>query len=98
MGILHPGFPNESGCRQGDLISIDLFLLCVEILGIMIRENRLINEININDKEQKISQFADYTQMMSEGDAVSFEQSICTTDKFGTKSGLAMNSGKTEAI
>ena len=64
----------------------------------MIRENRLINEININDKEQKISQFADYTQMMSEGDAVSFEQSICTTDKFGTKSGLAMNSGKTEAI
>ena len=70
----------------------------MEILGIMIRENRLIKGININDEEQKIARFADHTQMMSEGDAISVEQSICTRDKFGRKSGLAMNSGKTGAI
>jgi len=36
--------------------------------------------------------------MMSEGDAISFEQSISAIDKFGRKSSLAMNSGKTQAI
>ena len=36
--------------------------------------------------------------MMSEGDAISFEQSISTVDNFGRKSGLVMNSGKTQAI
>ena len=58
-----------------------MFLLRVEILGIMIRENRLIKGININDEEHKVAQFADDTQMMSEGDAISFEQSINTVDK-----------------
>ena len=36
--------------------------------------------------------------MMSEGDAISFEQSVSAIDKFGRKSSLAMNSGKTQAI
>ena len=60
-----------------------MFLLRAEILGIMIRESRLIKGININDEEHKIAQFADDTQMMSGGDAISFEQSINTVDKFG---------------
>ena len=54
----------------------------------MIRENRLIKGININDEEHKIA------QMIPEGDAISFEQSISTVDNFGRKSGLAMISGK----
>ena len=64
----------------------------------MIRENRLIKGININDEEHKIAQFADDTQTVSECDAISFELSIGTVDKFGRKSSLAMNSGKTQAI
>ena len=36
--------------------------------------------------------------MTSEGDAISSEQNINTVDNFGTKSGLGMNSGKTQAI
>ena len=54
----------------------------MEIIGIMIRENRLIKGININDEEHKSAQFADDTQMMSEGDAISFEKSISTVDNF----------------
>ena len=52
MGILHPGLFVfiERGCRPGDPISPYLFLLCVEILGIMIQENRLIK--GIYDEEQ----------------------------------------------
>jgi len=64
----------------------------------MIRENRLIKGININDEEHKIAQFSDDTQMMSEGDAISFEQNISSVDNFGRKSGFVMNSGKTQAI
>ena len=36
--------------------------------------------------------------MISEGDAISSEQSISTVDKFGRKSGLAVNTGKTQAV
>ena len=43
-------------------------------------------------------QFANDTQMTSEGDAISFEPSVSRVDKFGRKSDLAMNSGKTQAI
>ena len=64
----------------------------------MIWENRLIKRININDKEHKTAQFADDTQMMSEGNAISFEQSISSVDNFGRRSSLVMNSGKTQAI
>ena len=38
-------FPICRGCRQGDRISPYLFILCVEILGIMIRENKHIKSI-----------------------------------------------------
>ena len=54
----------------------------MEIIGIMIRENRLIKGINISDEEHRSAQFADDTQMMSEGDAISFEKSISTVDNF----------------
>ena len=46
-------------CRQGDPVSIFLYTLCAEILGIMIRNNINISGININDKEHKLSQYAD---------------------------------------
>ena len=36
----------------------------------MIRENQLIRGINNNGTEHKIAQFADDTQMMTEGDQV----------------------------
>ena len=88
----------ERGCRQGDPISPYLFILCVEVLGIMIRENKQIKGISINNEEHKISQFADDTQMTSEGDAFSFEETIKTVNAFGAKSGLFMNSSKTQAI
>ena len=69
-----PWFSIERGCHPGNPILPYLFLLCVELLGIMIQENRLIKGININDKQHKSMQFADDTQMMSESEAISFEQ------------------------
>ena len=37
------------------------FILSVEILGIMIRNNKTIKGIIINKKEHKLSQYADHT-------------------------------------
>ena len=46
------------GCRQGDLISPYIFILCAEILERMIRKNEDITGIVINNKEYKLSQYA----------------------------------------
>ena len=61
-------FPICRGCRQGDPISPYLFILCVEILGIMIRENKRIKGIFVNNVEHKLSQYADDTEFLLAGD------------------------------
>ena len=47
------------GCRQGDPISPFLFLLCVEIMAILIRKIQNIKGLYIN--EHKLFQYADDT-------------------------------------
>ena len=51
------------GCRQGDPISPYIFILCVEVLGIMIRKSKDVKGIKINNVEFKLSKYADDTQM-----------------------------------
>ena len=91
-------FDITRGCRQGDPLSPYLFVLCAEILAIMIREDKDIKGIMINNKEIKISQFADDAQFINEGDRLSFEKSITIIKRFGNASGLFMNEEKTQAI
>ena len=91
-------FPICRGCRQGDPISPYLFILCVEILGIMIRENKDIKGIFVNNVEHKLSQYADDTEFLLAGDRESFETCITVTDNSGRKSGLYMNAGTTSAV
>ena len=91
-------FHIQRGCRQGDPLSPYLFVLCAEILAIMIKEDKDIKGIEINNKEIKISQFADDAQLINAGDRISFEKSITLIKKFGNASGLYMNEDKTQAI
>ena len=79
--------------------NIAIFIcLCVEILATMIRRNNIIKGISIGETEHKISQYADNTEMMLEGDEKSFEIIVKTTDTFGNKSGFFSNVGKTSAV
>ena len=91
-------FSTERGCRQGNPVSPYLFVLCVEILAAMIRENVDIKGICINEVEHKISQFADDAQLMNNGDKLSFEKSLNTIGKCGKVSGLFLNTDNTQAI
>ena len=91
-------FSTERGCRQGDPVSPYLFVICVEILATMIRENVDIKEIYINDVEHKILQFADDAQLMNNGDKISFEKSFDTIKKNGKVSGLFLNTDNTQVI
>ena len=91
-------FDVRRGCRQGDPISPYLFILCAEILAIMIRENIHIKGIQIGEAEYKISQFADDTELFQNGDRETFEETIKTLVSFGEKSGLKINIEKTFAV
>ena len=64
----------------------------------MIRQNKNIIGISIGETEHKISQYADDTEIMLEGDDNSFETTIKTIDIFGKISALFLNAGKTSAI
>ena len=75
-GNLSSFFNIGRGCRQGDPISPFLFILCAEILAIMIRKNRNIKGIIINDKEHKLSQYADDTVFILDGKEKSLNETL----------------------
>ena len=91
-------FHLQRGCRQGDPISPYIFILCVEVLGLMIRKNDNIRGIRINDSETKLSQHADDTQIFLDGSENSLRTTLTTLQKFYLMSGLQINVEKTKAV
>ena len=57
----------------------------------MIRQNKNIKGILIGETEYKISQYADDTEIMLEGDKNSFEETVKIINTFGNKSGLFLS-------
>ena len=75
-----------------------LLILCAEVLGVMIRNNKDINGIVINDKEHKSSQYADDTLFMLDGSDKSLNEILNVLSEFSTFSGLKVNFDKTHAV
>ena len=75
-----------------------LFILCVEILGIMIRNNKNINGIIINEREHKLSQYADDTLFFLDGTSKSLNETLSVLSEFYNFSGLKVNFDKTHAV
>lgn len=97
-GHVSESFKLGRGCRQGDPLSPYLFLLCGEILAIMIRNNDKIRGIQIKDNIYKISQYADDTTLYLDGKESSLREVLDALNEFHLLSGLKMNIEKTKLI
>ncbi|MCU7801313.1 MAG: hypothetical protein KZQ70_14570, partial [gamma proteobacterium symbiont of Lucinoma myriamae] len=86
------------GCRQGDPLSTNIFVLCAEILALKIRENNQIRGIKINDTEFKITQFADDTSMILDGSSTSLNETLKELAFYEQISGLKINFDKTQVV
>jgi hypothetical protein len=86
------------GVRQGDPLSPYLYLICAEILSLMLRENVHIKGIQVREEEILLSQFADDTSLCLDGSEESFCEAIRVLETFTAMSGLKMNTDKTHVI
>ena len=99
MGFLSDSFAIiERGCRQGDPIAPYLFLLCAQILFLMIDNNKYIKGITVKDHSFNISQFADDTTLVLDGSKESLLAALNTLEIFGNISGLKLNVEKTKLV
>ena len=88
----------ERGCKQGDPIAAYLFILCGQILNYLIKKNKKINGIYIDEIEIKITQFADDTTLILDGSQSSLQAALNTIEIFGSFSGLKINTNKTKLV
>ena len=86
-GNFSASFNLHRGCRQGDPLSPYIFILCAEILAILIRNNADIKGIIINDRETKISLYADDASLILDGSERSLMASLKILEKFAQISG-----------
>ena len=98
MGFLSDNFIIERGCRQGDPISPYLFLLCAQVLFLMIVNSKKVRGITVNKHSFKISQFADDTTLILDGSKESLLAAMNTLEIFGNILGLKLNTEKTKLV
>ena len=97
-GYLSNFFPIERGCRQGDPLSCYIFILCVEVLSLVLRNNNNIKGITIQGTERKLSQFADNTTILKDGTEQSLNETLTVIHNFAYISGLNVNVDKTNVV
>ena len=97
-GHLSDWFNLHRGCRQGDPLSPYLFIICAEILSILIRQNNKIKGITINNCEFLISQYADDTTLLLDGTEQSLRETMLLLKFYANMSGLHININKTKAF
>ena len=92
-GIFSEFFNIGIGCRQGHPVSPYLFNICVEIMGILIRQNKNIKGIYIV-KEFCLFQYADDTILFLDGTEKTLNSALDLLFQFSKFSGLNPNIGK----
>ena len=97
-GYLSNFFPIERGCRQGDPLSCYIFILCAEVLSLVLRDNNNIKGITLHGIEHKLSQFADDTTILLDGTDQSLNETLNVIQDFSNISGLNVNFDKTNVV
>ena len=97
-GHLSNFFKLGRGCRQGDPISSYIFLLCIEILAVKLKNNQKIKGIQIDGTDYLLSQYADDTLIILDGSEKSLRETIKELNNFYNISGLKINVSKTQLV
>ena len=96
-GWLTNSIQMKRGVRQGCPISALLFILCVEIMSLGIKQNNNIKGITLNNKEVKLSQYADdSTLILNNKESIAI--AIDEVNRFSKVSGLELNKSKCEGL
>ena len=101
--VLYNGHLSEKinlfrACRQGDPVSPYIFLLAIECLATIVRQNNNIKGIIINGVENKVSCYADDTLFFLDGSINSCRCLFHDLGIFAKYSGLRPNIAKTQAM
>ena len=94
-GSFSDPFPILQGVRQGAPNSSYMFLLCAEIMAIMIRSNRNIQGIPVADITYLLSQYADDFDTFSRANHSSVQNLFKVLNTFQQISGFTINYDKT---
>ena len=90
-GIFSKFFCIGRDCRHGDPVSPYLFNICVEIMGILIRQNKDINGIKLGREKICLLQYADDTALFLDGTEKSLKSALDLLFQFSKYSGLKPN-------
>ena len=97
-GTLSECFSIERGCRQGDPISAYLFILCAQIMYLLIINDYCLKGISLNGTDFKSTQFADDTTLILDGSKNTLLAALNVLEVYGNMSGLRVNMDKTKAV
>jgi len=92
-GYISRYFKVSRGVRQGCPLSPYFFIVCAEILNIIIKNNNTIRGITINNTTFKMSQYAD-DSVINDGSHETLQEIHIVLEHFATVSGLKVNYDK----
>ena len=76
------------------MFSLYIYLICSEILSVMLRQNRRIKGIKVKEKEFLVSHFSDDSTVCLDGSEESLTECTKTLGAFTLIAGLNMNNGE----
>ena len=97
-GNISERFQVGRSCRQGDPISPYLFIICVEILALRIRNDPTVGGFKLGNFVQKLDFYADDLTAYLDGSESSLINIIKILDNFRDISGLKINLSKCKAV
>ena len=97
-GFLSDPINIERGCWQGDPIAPYLFIICAQILCLMIIHNESIRGISFNNADIKLSQYANDTTLVLDGSKLSLMAALNMLETYGAITGLLVNTENTDSL